>query len=266
MIRSAARDITDFAVSVLDELDAPAFPAEAVLALLCRDLDAAAGVFQCTRWDTGDTTLTPHGFGPRQATVLAELGRTRRFEHPLMVATARGDLAPSTAERAVGGRLNWRRSAVRNAIQDLQGWDQMTAVGLRGGPVEICGLAFARSGADFSTVDLALLAAVQPLLQAVERHTRRMAAWRERAAGPGTVAAARDAGLTAREVSVLVLLAEGLTATAVGRRLGCSPRTIEKHACNVYRKLGVGDRISAVLEAQRRGLLPVPRSAGTDPT
>jgi DNA-binding NarL/FixJ family response regulator len=66
-------------------------------------------------------------------------------------------------------------------------------------------------------------------------------------------------------VSVLVLVADGMTATAVGHRLGCSPRTVEKHTANLYRKLGVGDRISVVLEAQRRGLLPVPGSTATHP-
>jgi DNA-binding NarL/FixJ family response regulator len=76
--------------------------------------------------------------------------------------------------------------------------------------------------------------------------------------------AARDSGLTAREVSVLVLLADGLTANAMGHRLGCSPRTVEKHTSHLYRKLGVADRLSAVLEAQRRNLLPLPRSTGPE--
>jgi DNA-binding CsgD family transcriptional regulator len=69
---------------------------------------------------------------------------------------------------------------------------------------------------------------------------------------------ASDAGLTAREIAVLTLLARGRTAAAAARTLGCSPRTVEKHTANLYRKLGVGDRVSALLEAQRRGLLPPP--------
>ena len=53
-----------------------------------------------------------------------------------------------------------------------------------------------------------------------------------------------------------MMLAEGLTASAAARRLGCSPRTVHKHIGNLYRKLSVRDRLQAVLEAQQRGLLP----------
>ncbi|MGY1644477.1 response regulator transcription factor [Geodermatophilus sp. SYSU D00703] len=68
----------------------------------------------------------------------------------------------------------------------------------------------------------------------------------------------RTAGLTARELTVLVLLAEGCTAVAMAHRLGCSPRTVHKHTGSIYRKLEVHDRLAAVLEAQRRGLLARP--------
>lgn len=62
--------------------------------------------------------------------------------------------------------------------------------------------------------------------------------------------------LTPRESDVLAHLESGLTATAIGRRLGVSPRTVRKHLENVYRKLDVQDRVSAVLAARRAGLLP----------
>jgi DNA-binding CsgD family transcriptional regulator len=44
----------------------------------------------------------------------------------------------------------------------------------------------------------------------------------------------------------------------MARRLGCSPRTVQKHLENIYRRLDVRDRVSAVLEAQRRNLLARP--------
>jgi DNA-binding CsgD family transcriptional regulator len=69
--------------------------------------------------------------------------------------------------------------------------------------------------------------------------------------------ACRDAGLTPRELHVLRVMRQGLTAALVARRLGCSLRTTEKHAANAHRKLGVNNRVSAILEAQARGLLPV---------
>ena len=57
-------------------------------------------------------------------------------------------------------------------------------------------------------------------------------------------------------LAVLALLAEGLTAEAIGRRLGVSRHTVRKHLEHLYRKLGVGDRLVAVREARARGILP----------
>ena len=64
--------------------------------------------------------------------------------------------------------------------------------------------------------------------------------------------------LTPRELSVLVLVADGLTAAATARRLLVAERTVHKHLERIYAKLGVSDRVSAVLCAQRLGVLPEP--------
>jgi DNA-binding CsgD family transcriptional regulator len=52
--------------------------------------------------------------------------------------------------------------------------------------------------------------------------------------------------LTLRECEVLKLLSRGLTASAIGRRLGIAPATARKHLQNVYNKIGVHDRLLAV--------------------
>lgn len=65
--------------------------------------------------------------------------------------------------------------------------------------------------------------------------------------------------LTNREATVLGLLAEGLTAAAIGRRLGISERTVHRHQGHLYRKLQARDRLVAVLRAQHLGLLDTPR-------
>jgi len=59
-----------------------------------------------------------------------------------------------------------------------------------------------------------------------------------------------DLGLTARETSVLALLAAGYTNRGIARRLGCAPRTVEKHLERIFRKLGVRDKLNAVRLAQ----------------
>jgi two-component system nitrate/nitrite response regulator NarL len=61
--------------------------------------------------------------------------------------------------------------------------------------------------------------------------------------------------LTARENEVLVLIADGLSAPAIGARLHLSPATIKSHLRTLYEKLGVSDRAAAVAEAMRRGML-----------
>ena len=61
--------------------------------------------------------------------------------------------------------------------------------------------------------------------------------------------------LTAREVEVLELLAEGLPNKAIAERLGISDQTVKFHVASITGKLGVANRTGAVRAAVRRGLL-----------
>lgn len=61
--------------------------------------------------------------------------------------------------------------------------------------------------------------------------------------------------LTPREKEVLRLLSEGLSARQMARRLDLSERTINTHVANVYRKLNVTNRVQAVRQAIRLGLV-----------
>jgi DNA-binding CsgD family transcriptional regulator len=54
-----------------------------------------------------------------------------------------------------------------------------------------------------------------------------------------------DRGLTARETDVLVLVARGRSNRDTAAILGVSPRTVQKHLENCFRKLGVSDRSAA---------------------
>lgn len=53
------------------------------------------------------------------------------------------------------------------------------------------------------------------------------------------------AGLTAREVEVLQLVAQGLTDAQVAEHLIISPRTVNTHLTSIYNKLGVNSRVAA---------------------
>lgn len=84
-----------------------------------------------------------------------------------------------------------------------------------------------------------------------------MSSGHERAgARAGSARHAHAVPITDRELAVLDLMAHGLIAIAIARRLGISPRTVSKHIENIYRKLDTHDRTSAVLRSQAMGLLP----------
>ena len=61
--------------------------------------------------------------------------------------------------------------------------------------------------------------------------------------------------LSPREREVLVLIADGLSAPDVARRLHVSPATVKTHLQSLYEKLQVSDRAAAVARAMRLGLL-----------
>ena len=61
-------------------------------------------------------------------------------------------------------------------------------------------------------------------------------------------------GLTAREIEVMSLLAEGLTNKAIGERLYVSPRTVSTHVSNLLAKLGLSNRGEAAAAYHRLDL------------
>jgi len=64
------------------------------------------------------------------------------------------------------------------------------------------------------------------------------------------------AGLTDREVQVIGLLARGFQTKQVGRALGISVKTADRHIQNAYRKIGVSTRAGATVFAIEHGLVP----------
>ena len=61
-------------------------------------------------------------------------------------------------------------------------------------------------------------------------------------------------GLSGREREVLTLVSSGLANKQIALRLRISEKTVKAHLTNIFQRLGVSDRLSATLWAQRHGL------------
>jgi len=126
-----------------------------------------------------------------------------------------------------------------------------------------------RYGADFSDDEVRLAGRLRPLLAILEccegwrphgqaaLATGVLAPWSDGAdRGPRPTDGGKDAPkLTHRELEVLGLLAQGLTAVSIGLRLRISSGTVRKHLEHIYEKTGYRDRLLAVEYAKRSGLL-----------
>jgi DNA-binding NarL/FixJ family response regulator len=70
--------------------------------------------------------------------------------------------------------------------------------------------------------------------------------------------AAREAGLTAKQQTILNLLSAGLSNKEIARELWVSEQTVKFHLTSIYRTLGVRSRLEAIAQARERGLITNP--------
>ncbi|HEX6064309.1 MAG TPA: LuxR C-terminal-related transcriptional regulator, partial [Longimicrobiales bacterium] len=62
-------------------------------------------------------------------------------------------------------------------------------------------------------------------------------------------------GLTARELQVLRLIAQGLTNKAIAEKLFISEKTVARHVANIFMKLGIANRAAAAAYAFQHSLV-----------
>lgn len=61
--------------------------------------------------------------------------------------------------------------------------------------------------------------------------------------------------LTARELQVIMMIAEGLNNKELAKHLNISEATVRHHLSSIYGKLGVQDRVNMVIFAHKKGLI-----------
>jgi DNA-binding CsgD family transcriptional regulator/tetratricopeptide (TPR) repeat protein len=94
-----------------------------------------------------------------------------------------------------------------------------------------------------------------PAASAVRRRLREVGV-RSVPRGPRPATRANPAGLTAREVEVVVLLADGHGTPEIAEQLFLSSRTVENHIASIRAKLGALSRAEISESARRLGIVP----------
>lgn len=162
---------------------------------------------------------TRHGAVPRRMTDIitcSQLHRTRAYAELLRPFGAEYQLTILTGRHATGA---WRCWTLNRADRDFTAGERDLAVRMQP-----------------ALVALDLVCSMTP-------------------PAPGADAAAERTGLTAREIEVLRLVDQGLTAVAIGRVLRITSNTVRKHLQHSYAKLGTHDRLMAMKRARQLGLL-----------
>jgi DNA-binding CsgD family transcriptional regulator len=169
-------------------------------------------------------------------------------QHPLVRwFAATGDLHPTSIGRVPARFFTPRGRSVIHDQLEPAGLEQQLSIPYSLGPRHYRAFVLARAGCDFTDTEVATALQVQSLLRLLDRQCRLL--------GRCAPKPADRAGLSGRELAVLRLVADGLTVSAIAGRLALSPRTVHRHLDHAYRKLGVSDRVRAVLAATEAGLL-----------
>jgi DNA-binding CsgD family transcriptional regulator len=185
--------------------------------------------------------------------------------HPLMMHYATtGDLAVLSSDDVAGP--GWHRTPTYTVIRDLLGisprrYMRQLSVPLHAPLATARGFVVYRVGGDFTDSERAFAQRLQPMLDRVDRHLQILHRHGRGRPELTTSDAAAAVGVTPRELTVLILLDEGLTAAAIGHRLGVTVSTVNTHLERLYRKLGTNNRLTTVLLARELRLIPEARRA-----
>ena len=184
--------------------------------------------------------------------------------HPLIVHfVTTGERTPCSVDDVAD--RGWRETLTYTIVRDLLGISPRQCMRQFALPLHSqAGAARAfvvyRTGADFGQRERAFAQRIQPLLQRIDRHLQILDRYHRDQPWNATCVPA-GVSLTPRELTVLILLGDGLTASAIGRRLGICLSTVNTHLEHLYRKLGTDNRLTTVLRSRELGLVPALKTA-----
>ncbi len=189
----------------------------------------------------------------------AELSDFAAAEQALDELRAIADAAPSETIQAVLARSAGRLAAARRTPESARRYfeDAVDRFGRCGAPYES-----ARARLELARC----LEACGRTADATAEAQAARAAFERLGAGHGLdlvtrflganeAGAAPETDLTARELEVLRLLADGLSNRQIASQLVISEHTVHRHVTNLYRKLNVSSRAAATAYAHRHALL-----------
>lgn len=241
------RRMLDLAAGIIDGM-AGGSPWGLIARQLNDSLRGSATVYQGGRWRPRDALAwAPEATGKK----LCETRAADQYDHshPLAdVYTTQHTAVPLTVSDIIDER-SWRRNPCYDATHRiLNGSIRHLALPLPASAGRgMRSLVVCRPDPDFDDRDRKLARLLQPLLISVDHHLEELQLLRDRAERAvqriDPRRRASDIGLTARELTVLALMAQGLTAAAIAHRLVISVHTVTKHQDNLYRKLGTKDRV-----------------------
>lgn len=261
-------DLADLVIAILND-PAPRRPWQAVLEALMRLFDGCGAVYCDVSRPSATAAvhsavvraIAPSGLReqPLENLLGQAAGSDPLIQHYLTTA----DLSPHATGDVMDVRT-WRRTPGYAMANELMGASSCVSLPLAGGANTHRGVTITLPTGVPAEPGHLNLHRVQSLLIALHRYLMHLSRW-QRMVAPrheehGTAPPSAELGLTSRELTVLALLGEAHTATATGHRLGISPRTVQKHLENLYRKMDTTDRVSTILRAQTIGLLPHPSS------
>lgn len=171
--------------------------------------------------------------------------------HPLTVWYERTPSGvPQTSARVPAGLVaTSRRRILEVPLLRIGAEQQMTIYYRRSADARF--FVLARGQRDFDDDDLVVARYVQRSLVTIDRQTRVLG----RGTDVARVGERPDLGLTGRQLAVLQLISDGRSTRQTARELACSPRTVEKHLQQIYRRLEVRDRVNAIRVARISGVV-----------